>query len=344
MRASDFFPETVNWRALVAKYQKAKTGSSIWQYSTTFLLFLVSWTLMYLSLDISYWLTLLLAFPTAGFAVRIFIFQHDCGHGSFFKTREANDWAGRICSIITLTPYKYWRQSHNIHHAGSGNLDERGIGDIYTMTVEEYMKASKWERFKYRFYRNPLFLFGVVPSLLFIVLYRFPIARSNSLAPTYPSIYWLNFFILIFYGTLGYFIGYINLILIQLPITFISSTLGIWLFYVQHQFEDAYWSKDESWDFSMAGIKGSSYFHLPKVLQWFTGNIGFHHIHHLSPKIPNYLLEKCHKENPFFQNAYMITLKSSFQSLLLTLWDEKQKKLVGFRYIRSLLRGDQHYA
>ncbi|GMU85365.1 MAG: hypothetical protein AMXMBFR48_06070 [Ignavibacteriales bacterium] len=344
MRASDFFPESVNWRALVAKYQKAKTGSSIWQYVSTFFLFLSSWVLMYLSLDVSYWITLLLAIPTAGFVVRLFIFQHDCGHGSFFKKREANDWAGRVCSIFTFTPYKYWKQSHNIHHAGSGNLDERGIGDIYTMTVEEYMKSSKWERFKYRLYRNPVVLFGIVPTLLFLVLYRFPIARSKSLAPTYPSIYWLNLFILIFYGTLGYFVGYLNLLLIQLPITMIASTSGIWLFYVQHQFEDAYWSKDESWDFSLAGIKGSSYFRLPKVLQWFTGNIGFHHIHHLSPKIPNYLLEKCHKENPFFQNAYMITLKTSFKSMMLTLWDEKEKKLVSFRNIRSIMRGDRHFA
>lgn len=339
MKASDLLPEKVNWRAMVAKYQKARAGSSVWQFTSTLTAFFITWYLMYLSLGYSYWLTLLLAFPAAGFSIRIFIFQHDCGHGSFFKTRKMNDLAGMVCSLFTLTPYYYWRQSHNIHHAGSGNLEARGIGDIYTMTVGEYLSLSRWGRFKYRLYRNPVVLFVIVPTSLFVLLYRFPIARSKSLEPTYPSIYWTNAALLLFFGTIGYFTGYLNLLMIQLPITVISCTAGIWLFYVQHQFEEAYWAKDESWDFSLAGIKGSSYFHMPKVLQWFTGNIGFHHIHHLSPKIPNYLLEKCHKENPFFQNAYVLTIRTSLRSLFLTLWDENQKKMVGFRYLKGFLKG-----
>lgn len=291
---------------------------------------------MYLSLDINYLLTLLLAFPATGFMVRMFIIQHDCGHGSFFKSRKANDYVGMFCSIFTLTPYHYWRTSHSIHHAHAGKLEGRGIGDIQTKTVSEYLQLSKWGRFKYRLYRNPLILFIFVPTILFLILYRFPNYKHKELLKFKKSVYITSLIIASLSGILIWFIGIKDFLLIQLPITFITSSTGAWLFFVQHQFEDTYWAKKGNWDYAKAAMEGSSYYKLPKVLQWFTGNIGFHHIHHLSPKIPNYLLEKCQQENPIFQKARTLTLKTSLKSIFLTLWDENQKKLISFRKLKYM--------
>jgi acyl-lipid omega-6 desaturase (Delta-12 desaturase) len=291
---------------------------------------------MYVNLDISYWLTLLLAFPATGFMVRMFIIQHDCGHGSFFESRKANDLVGMLCSIFTLTPYHYWRTSHAIHHAGAGKLEARGIGDIHTKTVTEYLELSGWGRFKYRLYRNPFILFVFVPTILFLVLYRFPNYKHKELLKFQKSVYLTSLIIASLMGILIWLIGIKDFLLIQLPITVITSSTGAWLFFVQHQFEDTYWAKRENWDFEKAALEGSSYYKLPKILQWFTGNIGFHHIHHLSPKIPNYLLEKCQKENIIFQKARTLTLRTSLKSMFLTLWDENQKKLISFRQLRHL--------
>jgi len=291
---------------------------------------------MYLSLDLSYWLTILLSLPAAGFLVRMFIIQHDCGHGSFFKSKRANEFLGMFASIFTLTPYHYWRKSHAIHHAGMGNLEHRGIGDIYTMTVNEYLQRSKWGRFKYRLYRNPFILFVFIPSILFIVLYRFPLSRSSSLKKLRPGVYLTTLSIAIASGIMIWLIGWQSFLLIQLPVTVFASTTGTWLFYIQHQFEDTYWEKSDDWDFSIAALQGSSFYKLPKVLQWFTGNIGFHHIHHLSPRIPNYLLPKCHEENSLFQKVSVLSVRTSLKSSLLSLWDENQKRLVGFKYLKTL--------
>jgi omega-6 fatty acid desaturase (delta-12 desaturase) len=291
---------------------------------------------MYLSLDLSYWLTILLSLPAAGFLVRMFIIQHDCGHGSFFKSKRANEFLGMFASIFTLTPYHYWRKSHAIHHAGMGNLEHRGIGDIYTMTVNEYLQRSKWGRFKYRLYRNPFILFVFIPSILFIVLYRFPLSRSSSLKKLQPGVYLTTLAIAIVAGIMIWLIGWQAFLLIQLPVTVFASTTGTWLFYIQHQFEDTYWEKSGNWDFTIAALQGSSFYKLPKVLQWFTGNIGFHHIHHLSPRIPNYLLPKCHEENSLFQKVSVLSVRTSLKSSLLSLWDENQKKLVGFKYLKTL--------
>lgn len=324
-----------NIKEIIRNYQKSSLPKSIWQLSSNLIAYILLWAAMYLSLDISYWLTLLLAVPAAFMVVRIFIIQHDCGHGSFFKSRDANDLWGVICSLFTLTPYHYWKQGHSIHHASAGNLEARGIGDIYTMTVSEYLSSSKWERFKYRIYRNPVVLFLVIPTILFVILYRFPIARSKSLKPTYPSIYYTNLILGGIFVLTGLTLGFTEVLMIQLPVTFISSTAGVWLFYVQHQFEETYWANDEAWNFTLSALQGSSYFKLPKILQWATGNIGYHHIHHLSPKIPNYHLEKCHKENPVFQQAVTLTLLTSFKTMFLSLWEENQKKLVSFRYLKK---------
>lgn len=317
---------------LIAKYQTSHRWKSIWQLINSFIPYIILWMIMYLSLDISYWLTLLLSLPAAGFVVRIFIIQHDCGHGSFFESRKANDVWGVICSIFTFTPYFYWRKKHAIHHASVGKLDKRGIGDIYTMTVDEFLQQTKWGRIKYRLYRNPIFLFVVIPFILFVIIYRLPLPHIKSLKKLHPGVYFTSLILLLIAAGMILFFGWKEFLLVQLPITFIASSTGTWLFYVQHQFEDTYWTEDHSWDYELAAMQGSSYYKLPKILQWFTGNIGYHHIHHLSPKIPNYNLEKCHNENPDLQKAPMLTLRSSLRSIFLRLWDEKEKKLISFRY------------
>jgi len=322
------------WLQLVSKYQMPSNIKSIWQLANSFLPFVILWYLMFISLDVSYWITLALAFPAAGFIARLFIIQHDCGHGSFFNSKKANDYTGMLISVFTLTPYHYWRKSHAIHHASAGNLEHRGIGDIYTMTVQEYLKKSKWERFKYRLYRNPLILFLVIPTVLFAVIYRIPDFREKALKSVHKSVYWTTFAITVLVAVIIWLIGFKEFLMVQVPITFISSSTGTWLFFIQHQFEDTYWDSNDAWDYTQAAMEGSSFYKLPKVLQWFTGNIGFHHIHHLSPKIPNYMLEKCHKENPLFQKAKILTLRTSFKSTFLSLWDEQQKKLISFRQLK----------
>lgn len=324
-----------SWKHLVAQYQTSHTWKSIWQLCNSLIPFIVLWYVMYRSLEVGYWLTLLLAIPTAGFVVRLFIIQHDCGHGSFFRSRKYNDTVGMVCSLFTWTPYYYWQKSHAIHHANAGNLENRGIGDIYTMTVSEYLEESAWGKFKYRLYRNPIVLFFVLPTLLFVVAYRFPTSTAAALKRVNSSIYWTNIGLALLIGSLIWLVGWQEFLLIQAPITIIASSAGAWLFFVQHQFEDTYWASDGSWDFTAAALQGSSYYKLPKVLQWFTGNIGFHHIHHLSPKIPNYLLEKCHEENPLFREAVVLTLRTSLKSIYLNLWDEEQNKLIGIHQLKQ---------
>lgn len=323
------------WKNLITKYQNSEALKSTWQFINSFVPFLVLWYLAYLSLNVGYWLTLIVAIPATGFLMRMFIIQHDCGHGSFYKSRKANDLWGMFCSIFTLTPYHYWRKNHAMHHASVGKLDERGVGDVYTMTVEEYLKRSAWGKFKYRIYRNPVVLFLIVPAVLFMVIYRFPTSRSEALKPLHSSVYFTTLVIGALVGSIIWLIGWKAFLMVQVPISVILSSTGMWFFYVQHQFEDTYWNDNENWDFTDAAIKGSSYYKLPKIIQWFSGNIGFHHIHHLSPRIPNYKLEKCHKENPMFQKAAVLTLKSSFKSMFLNLWDEKQKKLVSFYHLKK---------
>ena len=325
------------WKDLVSKYQKSHARKSIWQLCNSFIPFVLIWLLMLFALDYSYWITLLLSFPAAGFTVRLFIIQHDCGHGSFFSSMRTNDLCGLFCSIFTLTPYYYWRKKHAIHHASAGNLEQRGIGDIYTMTVNEYMQLSRWGKLKYRLYRNPLILFIFSPAILFLIVYRFPSPRLKTLRNYRSSVYITDIAIALLTGVLIWLVGLKAFLLIQLPITIVTSSTGAWLFFVQHQFEDTYWADKEDWNYAYAALAGSSYYKLPGILQWFTGNIGFHHIHHLSPRIPNYMLEKCHKENPDFQKAAkVLTFRTSFKSILLSLWDEKQKKLVSFRQMKQL--------
>lgn len=288
------------------------------------------------SLEVSYWLTLLLAIPTAGFLVRIFIIQHDCGHGSFLRSRRAMDWVGSLCGVLTLVPYHDWRKSHAIHHASSGHLSHRGTGDVYTWTVREYLGKSRRARLMYRVYRHPLVLFVIIPTVLFVILYRFPSRSARGQAVARGSVLSTNLFLLGISSVLVMWLGLKEFLMVQVPITLITCTVGVWLFYIQHQFEETYWADGEDWDYAAAAMHGSSYYKLPRVLHWFTGNIGFHHIHHLSPRIPNYHLERCHEENPMFQRATTITLRSSLKSIPLALWDEEEQRLVGFGHLKRL--------
>lgn len=324
--------EYEGWRTLVTQYQQPDLHKSIWQIANSFGGLLFMWALMVLSLQVGYWLTLLLAFPAAGFVVRIFIIQHDCGHGSFFKKRAANDWVGMACSLVTFTPYKYWRKSHAIHHAHHAELEERGIGDVWTMTTDEYFQAGWWQQLIYRVFRNPFFLFTIGSTAQFVLIERLPLAvESTWRNGERASVWWTNLALVVWIGLAGLWLGFGTVVLVLLPTIAIAASVGTWLFYVQHQFERTYWEHTPQWDFTLAAMAGSSYYQLPRLLQWFTGNIGYHHIHHLSPRIPNYNLQACHESHPLFRRVVHLTLWSSLRTAWLTLWDEEQQRLVTFR-------------
>jgi len=326
--------DTAAWREIVAKYQQPSLVRALWQIVNTLVPYGLLWYLMYLSLSVSYWLTLPLAALAGAFLVRIFIIFHDCGHGSFFKSRVANDVVGFIAGMFTFTPYYHWRWEHSIHHASAGDLDRRGAGDIWTLTVQEYLESSRWRRFAYRLARNPIVLFILAPLFLFVVRERFPSARAKK--RDRHSVYWMNLALACMAVGLSALYGIKAYVLIQLTAMMVAGSAGVWLFYVQHQFEGVYWERGDDWDYTSAGLQGSSFYKLPKILQWFSCNIGYHHIHHLSPRIPNYNLERCHKADPLFQKVKPVTLFSSMKSFTFRLWDEQRKKLVGYRHLRTL--------
>lgn len=319
----------------IAPYEKSDLRSSVIQLINTLLPFFLLWTAAYLSLSVSYWLTLSLSIIASGFIVRIFIIFHDCCHQSFFQNRRWNDLVGTITGIITLFPYEKWKRDHSIHHATSSNLNKRGTGDIWIMTVNEYLSASTWERMQYRIYRNPFVMFFLGPFYLFLISNR--MNRKGAPKKERFNTYLTNISILIIYALLCWAIGWQEFLLIQLPMLFVAGVLGIWLFYIQHTFEDSYFEEEENWDYVKAAIDGSSYYKLPKVLQWITGNIGFHHVHHLSPKVPNYHLETVHNQTEELQKATTVTIRSSFKALRFRLWDENKKRFVNFKDIKTLL-------
>ncbi len=296
------------------------------------------WALMALSLRVSYLLTLAFSLPAIGMLVRIFIIQHDCGHGSFTKSKRANNIIGFACGVVTLTPYSYWRRSHAIHHATASQLDNRGTGDVWTLTIDEYARAPRWRQAQYRLFRTPFFLLFIAPVVQFVVLQRFPWNGPWRWSRQNASILWTNLLLLAIYGVLIHWIGWRSFILVQLPLVALMGSVGMLLFYVQHQFEGTYWAKSADWDYETAALRGSSFFKLPRVLQWFTGNIGFHHIHHLSHRIPNYNLQRCHDDNPRFQNVNIITLRSCLRTLNLQLWDEERHILVSIREANRRLK------
>ncbi|MFI2858605.1 fatty acid desaturase [Paenibacillus sp. JSM ZJ436] len=323
----------------VAPYENIDTKASIRQLINTLLPLVVLWYLAYLSLSVSYWLTLPIAMVAAGFVVRTFIIFHDCCHQSFFKSRRANEILGTITGVITLCPYQQWKTTHSIHHATSSNLDKRGIGDIWVLTVSEYEQASFWTKLRYRIYRNPLVMFILGPIFIFVIDYRFN--RKEAKRKERISTYITNLSLVGLYALLCWAIGWEAFLLVQGPVFLFSGMMGIWLFYVQHQFEDTYYEHDEEWSYVNAAVEGSSYYKLPKVLQWITGNIGFHHVHHLSPRVPNYNLEKAHNATPPLQKATTITMRTSFKALSFRLWDEEAKLFISFKELRQRRRQKQ---
>ncbi|MBG0918125.1 fatty acid desaturase [Exiguobacterium profundum] len=323
-------------RKHVSPFEKSDIRISVRQMINTILPFLVSWFLAYQLLSVSIFLTLPFTLIAAGFVVRMFIIFHDCTHGSFFKNKKANAIVGTITGVLTLFPYEKWKREHAIHHASSGNLDKRGVGDIWVMTIEEYIEASKWTRLKYRLYRHPLVMFGLGPLWLILVTSRFN--RKDARKKERQNTYLINISLVVLYSALIYLIGWQAFLIVQGTTMFIAGVLGIWLFYVQHTFEDSYFEDEQEWDYVKAAIEGSSYYELPKVLQWVTGNIGFHHVHHLSPRVPNYHLEKAHTSTPPLQRATTIGLFSSLKSLRYKLYDANNKTFVTFREVRHLLR------
>jgi omega-6 fatty acid desaturase (delta-12 desaturase) len=329
-------PGSASWKEIVAKYQKPSVPRGLWQVTNTLVPYVGLWYLIYLTMSVSWWLAAPLIVLAGGFLVRLFIIHHDCGHGSFFKSRAANNILGFITGVLTFTPYHQWRWEHALHHATSGDLDRRGVGDIWTLTVQEYLEASRWKKFAYRLARNPFILFVLAPLYIFIIKHRFPNPKANRRERW--SVYWTNLGILVLAVGLSLVFGFKAFLLIQLGATAVAGSLGVWLFYVQHQFEGVYWGRGEEWDYATAALQGSSFYKLPKVLQWFSGNIGFHHVHHLSARIPNYHLEKCHESEPLFQTVKPITLLASLKCFSYRLWDEQQKRLIGYRALRQMRR------
>lgn len=313
------------------KYRDTSLRRSLTQLFVTMGLFLGSFALMRWSLDISYLLTLALALPTGGLLVRLFIIQHDCGHGAFFKSTTANDWLGRILSLFTVTPYHYWKRTHTIHHANCGNLEKRGVGDISTLTVKEYRALSLLSRLKYRFYRNPIFLFLIGVPIHSVILQRLPFGQPLPTHQIWRSILGLDLALVFFLGGLMYLFGVGTFLSVYLPILFAASVVGGWMFFVQHQYEDVYWERDDEWSFYLAGLLGSSYYVLPKAVQWLTGSIGLHHVHHLNGRIPNYRLQECLDASPeLLAIPRKLHFFESLKCIPLALWDEDNKKLVSF--------------
>ncbi|WP_114167460.1 fatty acid desaturase [Exiguobacterium sp. TNDT2] len=323
-------------RKHVSPFEKADAKKSVRQMINTILPFLAAWILAYQALQISVFVAIPLAIVAAGFVVRMFIIFHDCTHGSFFKNKKSNAIVGTIMGILTLFPYEKWKREHSIHHASSGNLDKRGVGDIWVMTIEEYVAASKWTRLQYRLYRNPLVMFGLGPLFLILITSRFN--RKDARKKERNNTYLINLSLVVLYALVIALVGWKAFLIVQGTTMFTAGVLGIWLFYVQHTFEDSYFEDESEWDYVKAAIEGSSYYELPKVLQWVTGNIGFHHVHHLSPRVPNYNLEQAHTSTPPLQKATTIGLFSSLKSLRYKLYDAKNKTFVTFRDIKHLLR------
>jgi omega-6 fatty acid desaturase (delta-12 desaturase) len=324
----------------LARYREPNLGRSIVEILVTVVPLVALWLLMWRSLDIGYGLYLLLTIPAAGFLVRLFMIQHDCGHGSFFRHRLVNDWVGRLIGVFTLTPYDFWRHAHGIHHATSGNLDQRGIGDIDTLTVREYLALSRWRQFGYRLYRNPITMFGIGPIYLFILRHRLPcgLRRQSRL---WISTMATNGAIALVVAAIMWRVGVEPFLLVHLPIAIVGGAIGVWLFYIQHQFEHTFWSDTRNWTFATAALHGSSHYDLPPVLRWFTANIGVHHVHHLCSRIPFYRLPLVLRNHPQLAHVGRLTLGQSLACVHLVLWDETARRLITFREMRTRLRSGE---
>lgn len=322
----------------LSAYAQPDHRKALYQISNTFIPYIGLWALMIYTVvqGFSVWLTLLISLVASAFLVRLFVLFHDCCHGAFFPWRLGNRLFGYITGILTFTAYEDWQRTHIIHHANSGDLDQRGVGDVWTLTVAEYLAAPRAKRFAYRVFRNPLILFSIAPLILFLVIHRFP--SPGAKRREYFSIHFTNVGIVAVIIVMSLTLGFKNYLLMQLPTILVAASIGMWLFYVQHQYEDVYWERNDRWDLTRSGLEGSSYYKLPAVLQWIAGNIGLHHIHHVRANIPNYNLQRCYNEIPALQAVTPLTLRKSMQSLWLNLWDEDAQKLVSFRSISALPR------
>ena len=326
-------PETTGWKEIVRKYQVSSARKSIWQLANTLVPYALLWLLMFHALRVSWWLVVPLAVLAGAFLIRTFVIFHDCTHGSFFKSKRANEVTGFLTGLLVVTPFHQWRFEHSVHHSAAGDLDRRGIGDVWTLTVREYLASSRWRRFCYRVFRHPVVLFGISPLLLFLVVNRIPVKEANRSVRRWVWI--TNLAVLLMAAGLASVYGLANYLVIQGVAIAVAGIAGVWLFYVQHQFEDVYWERRPDWDFAQAALAGSSFYRLPKVLQWFSGNIGYHHIHHLSPRIPNYQLEQAHAAEPMFQQVRPLTVRASIKSLGFRLWDEENRRLTGYEVLKG---------
>ena len=324
-----------DWVKILAQYREPNHLRSSFELAVTVVPFLALWALAWWSLSVSYWLTLALSLPIAAFLLRLFTIQHDCGHGSFFRNRHVSDWVGRIIGVLTLTPYDVWRRTHSIHHSTHGNLGKRGMGDIHTMTVAEYRASGRWGQFMYRLYRHPITLFGFGPGYLFFLENRIPYGLMGQ-ARYWISAMGTNLTIVLALAAIWYFGGLMPLLLIFVPATLIAATAGLWLFYVQHQFEATTWEDDSNWQLHDAALHGSSHYVLPPVLQWLSANIGIHHVHHLYSRIPFYRLPQVLRDHAELAEGNRMTIRESLANARLHLWDEDAKRLVSFSQARAL--------
>jgi len=321
----------VSWQKIIDAYAHPDLRKSLWQIINTLIPFFGLFYFSMRSMQVSLWLTLPLTLFTAGFMVRAFIIFHDCGHGSYFKSRRANDWVGIVTGLLVFTPYYRWKHEHAIHHATSGDLDRRGTGDVYTMTVQEYLAAPWWKKLGYRVMRNPIAMILVGPLIVFVIGERIPPAKGKR---EIASVWWSNLALALIVTGMGLSFGWRVYLTVQLLVLFFGTSAGVWLFYVQHNFESVYWARHDTWDYFNASMQGSSFYKMPAVLQWFSGNIGFHHIHHLGSKIPNYNLPKAYRENPLF-HIKPLTLLSSLKSLKWRVYDEANRRLAGWDILRT---------
>lgn len=323
------------WSQILAQYRTPILSRSIFELTVTLVPFVALWALAWWSMSISAWLAPAVAVVNAAFLVRLFIIQHDCGHGAFFADRRMNDWLGRFIGVLTLTPYDVWRKTHSLHHATTGNLDHRGIGDVPTLTVREYKQATWTGRVTYRVIRNPVFLFGVVPFYLFFLRQRLPFDLMRSGWRYWVSALATNAAIGTVLGSIAWLGGWDVLLFVFLPTMFLAASAGMWLFYVQHQFEDTVWDHDEDWDLRDAALSGSSHYDLPGVLRWITANIGVHHVHHLASRIPFYRLNEVLRDHDVLAQSQRLTLRQSFRCARLHLWDEQSRRLLSFAQARA---------
>jgi len=328
--------EARGWTQILSRYRQPSDGRGVVEIAITVVPLVVLWALAWFALKQGYWLSLLITVPAAGFLVRLFMIQHDCGHGAFFRHRLVNDWVGRVIGVLTLTPYDFWRRTHALHHATSGNLDRRGFGDIDTLTVREYRQRPLLGRLKYRLYRHPLVMFGIGPAYLFVFQHRLPVGLMRGGFAPWLSTMSTNLAIATIVAGLIWLIGVKAFVLVHLPIMLLAASIGVWLFYVQHQFEETAWDENADWDRHEAALHGSSHYELPGILRWFTANIGVHHIHHLSSNIPFYRLQTVLRDHPELRGVARLTLWQSIRCVRLVLWDEGQRKLVSFRASRVL--------